>query len=140
MGAPRAPLTPFLAGGYSLTFVDAFVDALWGEERVCDIILPRLAKRQTLGENGDIGPRRSRLMDGFESPPRSRSGSPARRQHWIRRPSLYYLWGCRKTVTSPRLKKRVNWRRVKINQLPILTTPSRYKYPVSQLQCLSPIY
>ncbi|KAK0210446.1 PRP38 family-domain-containing protein [Desarmillaria ectypa] len=52
--------------GYSLTFIDEFADALLTEERVCDIILPRLAKRQTLEENGDIGPRKSRLLDAME--------------------------------------------------------------------------
>ncbi|KAK0228238.1 PRP38 family-domain-containing protein [Armillaria fumosa] len=52
--------------GYSLTFIDEFADALLTEERVCDIILPRLAKRQILEENGDIGPRKSRLLDAME--------------------------------------------------------------------------
>ena len=33
--------------------MDEFVDQLLTEERVCDIILPRLAKRQVLEENGD---------------------------------------------------------------------------------------
>ncbi|TFK42814.1 PRP38 family-domain-containing protein [Crucibulum laeve] len=70
--------------GYSLTYFDEFIYALLTEERVCDIILPRLAKRQTLEENGDIGPRKSRLLDAMEgksedgsdrSRSRSKSGS-----------------------------------------------------------------
>jgi len=79
--------------GYTLTFMDEFVDQLITEERVCDIILPRLAKRQVLEENGDIGPRKSRLLDALEgksdhgsekgrsvsrSRSRSRSGSRGR--------------------------------------------------------------
>ncbi|KAF7359453.1 RNA polymerase II subunit A C-terminal domain phosphatase [Mycena sanguinolenta] len=40
--------------GYSLTYMDEFVDQLLTEERVCDIILPRLTKRSTLEENGEI--------------------------------------------------------------------------------------
>ncbi|KAJ6547210.1 PRP38 family-domain-containing protein [Mycena capillaripes] len=52
--------------GYSLTFMDEFVDQLLTEERVCDIILPRLTKRSTLEENGEIGPRQSRLLDALE--------------------------------------------------------------------------
>ena len=52
--------------GYTLTFMDEFVDSLLVEERVCDIILPRLQKRQILEENGDIGPRKSRLLDAME--------------------------------------------------------------------------
>ncbi|KAH7906230.1 PRP38 family-domain-containing protein [Hygrophoropsis aurantiaca] len=52
--------------GYSLTYFDEFVYSLLTEERVCDIILPRIAKRQTLEENADIGPRKSRLLDAME--------------------------------------------------------------------------
>jgi len=64
----RVPL-----GGYALTFMDEFVYALLVEERVCDIILPRLIKRQVLEENGDIGPRKSRLLDAMEG--KSNQGS-----------------------------------------------------------------
>ncbi|KAJ6618225.1 Pre-mRNA-splicing factor 38, partial [Mycena sp. CBHHK59/15] len=51
--------------GYSLTYMDEFIDQLLTEERVCDIILPRLTKRTTLEENGEIGPRQSRLLDAL---------------------------------------------------------------------------
>ena len=77
-------LTLSLKGGYSLTFMDEFVDQLLNEERVCDIILPRIQKREVLEENGDIGPRKSLLLDAMEgksdhgsarSKSRSRSGS-----------------------------------------------------------------
>ncbi|KAJ7184131.1 PRP38-domain-containing protein [Mycena filopes] len=70
--------------GYSLTFMDEFIDQLLTEERVCDIILPRLTKRSTLEENGEIGPRQSRLLDALEGKmeierePGSRSGSRSR--------------------------------------------------------------
>ncbi|PIL23721.1 hypothetical protein GSI_13471 [Ganoderma sinense ZZ0214-1] len=46
-------------GGYTLTFMDEFVDQLLNDERVCDLILPRLTKRDVLEELGDIGPRKS---------------------------------------------------------------------------------
>jgi len=46
--------------------MDEFIDQLLTEERVCDIILPRLTKRQVLEENGDIGPRKSLLLDVLE--------------------------------------------------------------------------
>lgn len=52
--------------GYSLTYFDEFIHNLLTEERVCDTILPRIAKRQTLEENGEIGPRKSRLLDAME--------------------------------------------------------------------------
>lgn len=55
-----------LSAGYSLTYFDEFIYELLTEERVCDIILPRMAKRQTLEENGEIGPRKSRLLDAME--------------------------------------------------------------------------
>lgn len=60
-------------GGYSLTFMDEYVDQLLTEERVCDIILPRLQKRAILEENGELGPRKSRLLDAMEG--RSDAGS-----------------------------------------------------------------
>ncbi|KAF8510214.1 PRP38 family-domain-containing protein [Hysterangium stoloniferum] len=78
--------------GYSLTYMDEFVDELLTEERVCDIILPRIAKRETLEDTGDIGPRKSRLLEVMEwsqdsrkvedrssrSPSRNTSGSHSR--------------------------------------------------------------
>ncbi|OBZ75788.1 Pre-mRNA-splicing factor 38A [Grifola frondosa] len=74
-------------GGYSLTHMDEFVDSLLREERVCDIILPRITKREVLEDTGEIGPRKSRLLDAMEgksehgsdrSRSRSRSGSPSK--------------------------------------------------------------
>ncbi|KAJ7581100.1 PRP38 family-domain-containing protein [Mycena floridula] len=77
--------------GYALTFMDEFVHALLSEERVCDLILPRIPKRDILEENGELGPRKSRLLDALEgksddgsdrgrsrSRSRSRSGSKSR--------------------------------------------------------------
>ncbi|ETW85618.1 hypothetical protein HETIRDRAFT_379633 [Heterobasidion irregulare TC 32-1] len=74
--------------GNNITFIDDFVDQLLNDERVCDIILPRIPKRQMLEEAGDLGPRKSRLLDAMEgkidrgrntsssgSRSRSRSGS-----------------------------------------------------------------
>jgi pre-mRNA-splicing factor 38A len=78
-------LNLYNAAGYSLTFIDEFVDALLREERVCDIILPRIAKRQILEENGELGPRKSRLLNALEGRSdhgsdrsRSKSGSRSR--------------------------------------------------------------
>lgn len=75
--------TEITSGGYSLTFIDEFAYELMTEERVCDIILPRLQKRQILEENGEIGPRKSRLLAAMEDKSedgstrgRSRSRSP----------------------------------------------------------------
>ncbi|QRW26980.1 pyruvate dehydrogenase E1 component beta subunit [Rhizoctonia solani] len=51
--------------GYSLTFMDEFVDQLLTEERVCDIILPRLAKREVLEETEGLAPRTSVLLDAM---------------------------------------------------------------------------
>lgn len=78
-------------GGYNLTYMDEFVDSLLTEERICDIILPRLIKREVVEDNGEIGPRKSRLLDAMEgksehgsaksrSRSRSRSGSGSPRR------------------------------------------------------------
>lgn len=80
LSCPEASFT-LSTGGYSLTFMDEYVHSLLTEERVCDIILPRLPKRQVLEENGDLGPRKSRLLDAMQansdagSQPRSPSRS-----------------------------------------------------------------
>jgi pre-mRNA-splicing factor 38A len=49
-------------GGYSLTHFDQFIDELLTQERVCDIILPRLTKRSTLEESEGLAPRKSLLV------------------------------------------------------------------------------
>jgi pre-mRNA-splicing factor 38A len=54
------------SAGYYLTYIDEFVDQLLNEERVCDIILPRIPKREVLEENGELTPRQSRLLDAME--------------------------------------------------------------------------
>jgi len=52
--------------GYYLTYMDEFVDQLLNEERVCDLILPRIPKRVVLEENGEVAPRQSRLLAAME--------------------------------------------------------------------------
>ncbi|KAF9472205.1 PRP38-domain-containing protein [Pholiota conissans] len=52
--------------GYTLVFMDEFIYSLLTEERVCDIIMPRIAKRSVLEENGELGPRKSRLLAAME--------------------------------------------------------------------------
>ena len=71
------------SAGYYLTYIDEFVDQLLNEERVCDIILPRIPKREVLEENGELPPRQSRLLDAMEgkdedNASRSRSQSRSR--------------------------------------------------------------
>ena len=69
MSSGHAPMDPPdlpFPDGYSLTYIDEFVDNLLVEERVCDIILPRLTKRDVLEDNGELGPRKSRLLDAME--------------------------------------------------------------------------
>ncbi|KAG8954618.1 Pre-mRNA-splicing factor 38A [Tulasnella sp. 424] len=52
--------------GYTLTYMDEFVDQLLTEERVCDIILPRLTKREVLEETEGLAPRSSALLNAME--------------------------------------------------------------------------
>lgn len=47
--------------GYELTFMDEFIDSLLTEDRVCDIILPRIRKRSLLEDNGELEPRENIL-------------------------------------------------------------------------------
>jgi len=61
--------------GYSITHMDSFADDLLTQERVCDIILPRIAKRSVLEDLGELGPRRSLLLDVMEGREKSRSRS-----------------------------------------------------------------
>ncbi|KAF9193427.1 hypothetical protein BGZ50_007499 [Haplosporangium sp. Z 11] len=49
------------AGGYSITYMDEFIDELLREERVCDVVLPRLVKRHVLEDAGELDPRISIL-------------------------------------------------------------------------------
>ncbi|XP_077500718.1 pre-mRNA processing factor 38 [Amblyomma americanum] len=53
-------------GGYTVVHMDEFIDELLREERVADIILPRIQKRQVLEENGELDPRVSALEDDLD--------------------------------------------------------------------------
>jgi hypothetical protein len=53
---------PISIGGYHLTYFDEFIDQLLTEERVCDVILPRLTRRDTLEETEGLAPRTSLLV------------------------------------------------------------------------------
>lgn len=50
-------------GGYRLTTFDEFIDDLLIQDRVCDIILPRLTQRKVLEEVEGMAPRASLLED-----------------------------------------------------------------------------
>lgn len=65
-GLVRLHFVHRLVGGYSIVHMDEFIDQLLNEERVCDLILPRLTKRDVLEELDEIGPRKSRLLDAME--------------------------------------------------------------------------
>uniref|UniRef100_A0A1X7TZJ9 Pre-mRNA-splicing factor 38 n=1 Tax=Amphimedon queenslandica TaxID=400682 RepID=A0A1X7TZJ9_AMPQE len=44
-------------GKFELSHVDEFVDSLLREDRVCDVILPRIQKRHILEETEQLEPR-----------------------------------------------------------------------------------
>lgn len=46
--------------------VDSFIDQLLHQERVCDIILPRIQRRHVLEELGDLDPRVSALDEDLD--------------------------------------------------------------------------
>lgn len=49
------------AGQYELVHMDEFIDELLREERVCDVILPRIQQRHVLEENNELPPKISAL-------------------------------------------------------------------------------
>lgn len=54
------------AGQFEVVHMDEFIDDLLREERVCDVILPRIQKRSVLEENGDLDPKVSLLDDDLD--------------------------------------------------------------------------
>lgn len=73
-------------GEFHLLHMDEFVDSLLRDERVCDIILPRIQKRHVLEENNQLENRVSALdedledMESDEEEPMERSPSPVDRR------------------------------------------------------------
>lgn len=53
-------------GTYEIVHMDEFIDELLKEERVCDVILPRIQKRHIFEENGDLDMRVSLLDDDMD--------------------------------------------------------------------------
>ncbi|WFD35464.1 hypothetical protein MCUN1_002318 [Malassezia cuniculi] len=53
------------SGNFVLSHMDEFVDKLLTEERVCDLILPRLARRDVVEENEGLRPRISPLEEAL---------------------------------------------------------------------------
>ncbi|GFQ69343.1 pre-mRNA-splicing factor 38A [Trichonephila clavata] len=55
-------------GEFKVTFMDEFIDELLHEERLCDVILPRIQKRHILEVNNELEPRVSALEDDLDEP------------------------------------------------------------------------
>uniref|UniRef100_A0A2L2YBP9 Pre-mRNA-splicing factor 38 n=1 Tax=Parasteatoda tepidariorum TaxID=114398 RepID=A0A2L2YBP9_PARTP len=55
-------------GEFQVVFMDEFIDELLHEERLCDVILPRIQKRHVLEENNELEPRISALEDDLDEP------------------------------------------------------------------------
>ncbi|XP_022187319.2 pre-mRNA-splicing factor 38 [Nilaparvata lugens] len=53
-------------GQFELVHMDEFIDELLREERMCDIILPRIQKRYVMEENNEIEPKISALDDDLD--------------------------------------------------------------------------
>ncbi|XP_013787950.1 pre-mRNA-splicing factor 38A-like [Limulus polyphemus] len=53
-------------GSYEAVYMDEFIDELLHEERICDVILPRIQKRQVLEELNELDPRVSALDDDLD--------------------------------------------------------------------------
>ncbi|CAB3226008.1 unnamed protein product [Arctia plantaginis] len=53
-------------GQFEIVHVDEFIDELLREERLCDVILPRIQKRPILEENNELEPKISALDDDLD--------------------------------------------------------------------------
>lgn len=53
-------------GKFELIYMDEFIDSLLREERVCDVILPRIQSRHVLEENNELEPKVSILEEDIE--------------------------------------------------------------------------
>lgn len=53
-------------GQFEIVHVDEFIDELLREERLCDVILPRIQKRHFLEENNELEPKVSALDDDLD--------------------------------------------------------------------------
>ncbi|XP_057298917.1 pre-mRNA-splicing factor 38A-like [Hydractinia symbiolongicarpus] len=85
-------------GVFHVIHMDEFIDEMLREERVCEIMLPRIQKRHVLEELEELEPRVSALEDDIDdmesdddddmkdSPPRKRSETPERRRRKSRSP------------------------------------------------------
>uniref|UniRef100_H2ZFB4 Pre-mRNA-splicing factor 38 n=1 Tax=Ciona savignyi TaxID=51511 RepID=H2ZFB4_CIOSA len=99
-------------GNFVVTHMDEFIDELLREERSCDVILPRIQKRQILEELEQLDPRISALDDDLddlgessdedEGPPLEDPPSP-HRDGYSRSPSPKHR---RSRSRSPRRRRR----------------------------------
>ncbi|EAU88423.2 pre-RNA splicing factor 38A [Coprinopsis cinerea okayama7 len=115
--------------GYTLTFIDEFVYALLTEERVIDLILPRLPKREILEENGELGPRKSRLLDAMEDRDESERGRSRSRSGSRSSRSRSRSWSGGRSRSGSRSRSRSSSRGRSRSRSPVVgyisRTPSR---------------
>lgn len=60
--------------GFTLTYMDEFIDNLLTKDRVCDIALPRIPTRAQLEDLDELEPRQSALGSEIESGDDSEAG------------------------------------------------------------------
>ncbi|RVE43676.1 hypothetical protein evm_011675 [Chilo suppressalis] len=63
-------------GQYQIVHMDEFIDELLREERLCDVILPRIQKRHILEENNELEPKISALDDDLDEDMPSEDDNP----------------------------------------------------------------
>jgi pre-mRNA-splicing factor 38A len=54
-----------MSGSYYITFMDEYINDLLTKERVCELILPRLTRRDVLEDTEGLAPRSSKLEDAL---------------------------------------------------------------------------
>lgn len=65
----------FISLDFQITYMDEFIDQLLRKERVCDIQVPRLQKREFLEDQQELGPRVSALEEDLDAVSSSSEGS-----------------------------------------------------------------
>lgn len=105
-------------GQFEIVHMDEFIDELLREERVLDVILPRIQKRHVLEENGELDPKVSALDDDLDDDEMLSDDEPPKPEE---KPKAQKRSPSREKYDSPE-RKKTDRRRQRSR------SPSREKY------------
>lgn len=90
-------------GQFEIVHMDEFIDDLLREERVLDVILPRIQKRHVLEENGELEPKVSALDDDLDDDEMLSDDEPSKIEE---KPKAHKRSPSREKYDSPERKKQ----------------------------------